>query len=91
MNHVLWSLGDHKNNCLTTFLADSTKYDIVVILVFFSELFDEYPIRGSVRKVFFHFLVGTACREFSQNFSSGRIGSQPRRILTNNQQFANVY
>ena len=32
------------------------KYDIVVILVFFSELFDEYPIRGSVRKVFFHFL-----------------------------------
>ena len=38
-----------------------TKYDIVVILVFFSELFDEYPIRGSVRKVFFRFLVGTAC------------------------------
>ena len=63
MNHVLWSLGDHENN-LTTFLADSTKYDIVVILVFFSELFDEYPIRGSVRKVFFHFLVGTAYRGY---------------------------
>ena len=62
MNHVLWSLGDHEN--LTTFLADSTKYDIVVILVFFSELFDKYPIRGSVRKVFFRFLVGTACSQY---------------------------
>ena len=61
MNHVLWSLGDHENNYLTTFFADSTKYDIVVILVFFSELFHEYPIRGSARKVFSRFLVGTAC------------------------------
>ena len=56
MNPVVQSLGDHEKNYLTTFLSDSTKYDIVVILVFFSELFDEYPIRGSVRKVFFHFL-----------------------------------
>ena len=42
------------------FLSDSTKYDIVVILVFFSELFDGYPIRGLMRKVFYSFLVGTA-------------------------------
>ena len=61
MNHVSWSFGDHENNYLTTFLSNSTKYDIVVILVFFSELFDEYPIRGSMRKVFYSFLVGTAC------------------------------
>ena len=46
---------------LTRFLSDSTKYDIVVILVFFSELFDEYLIRGSMRKVFYRFLVGTDC------------------------------
>ena len=46
---------------LTTFLSDSTKYDIVVILVFFSELFDGYPIRGSMRKIFYRFLVGTVC------------------------------
>ena len=37
---------------LTRFLSDSTKYDIVVILVFFSELFDEYLIRGSMRPFF---------------------------------------
>ena len=45
------------------FLSDSTKYDIVVILVFFSELFDGYPIRGLMRKVFYSFLVGTACTQ----------------------------
>ena len=44
------------------FLSDSTKYDIVVILVFFSELFDGYSIRGSMRKFFYSFLVGTACK-----------------------------
>ena len=64
MSHVAWSLGGHENNYLNTFLSNSTKYDIVVILVFFSELFDEYPIRGSMRKVFFRFLVGTACRQY---------------------------
>ena len=47
---------DHENNLITS-LSDSTKYDIVVILVFFSELFDGYPIRRSVRKVFYSFLV----------------------------------
>ena len=46
------------------FFSDSTKYDIVVILVFFSELFDGYSIRGSMRKFFYSFLVGTACMAY---------------------------
>ena len=58
---------------LNTILSNSTKYDIVVILVFFSELFDEYPIRGSMRKVFFRFLVGTACTLPLRSFFIGSV------------------
>ena len=52
INYVLLSLEDHRNNSLTASLFDSTKHDIAVILVFFSELFDSDLIRGSLRKRF---------------------------------------
>ena len=84
MNHVSWSLGDHENNYLTTFLSDLTKYDIVVILVFFFELFDEYPIRGLMRKVFYSFLVGTACRiNPYRHIRTGWHGIKSQRWRTN--------
>ena len=51
------SLGDHKNDYLTTSLRYSTKQDIVVTLVFFSSSFDGYCYRGLLGKVFNSFLV----------------------------------
>ena len=81
MNHVSWSLGDHENNYLTTFLSHSTKYDIVVILVFFSELFDGHLIRGSMRIVFFRLLVGTACMVRNQElYSNVQVRTRAYRI-----------
>ena len=52
INYVLRSLEDHIKKILTASLYDSTKHDIAVILVFFTELFDWDLIRGSLLKRF---------------------------------------
>ena len=52
MNHVSRSLGDHENNYLISSFFNSTECDIVVILVFITELVDGYNFRASLRKVF---------------------------------------
>ena len=51
INYVLRSLEDHIKK-INTSLYDSTKHDIAVILVFFTELFDWDLIRGSLLKRF---------------------------------------
>ena len=52
INYVLRSLEDHIKKIPTASLCDTTKHDIAVILVFFTELFDWDLIRGSLLKRF---------------------------------------
>ena len=52
INYVFRSFEDHRYNFLIASLCDSTKTDIAVILVFFTEFFNEDHIPGSLRKLF---------------------------------------
>ena len=55
MNYIFRSLGDQRKKYLAASFAHSTKVDIAVILIFFTELFDGDLIRGSLCKLFTFF------------------------------------
>ena len=84
MNYVFRSLGVHRKNYLTASLIDSTKTDIAVILVFFTELFDGDLIRGSLRELF-TFSTGDS-HEDTENYSF----RESRLRLTSNNSVKNT-
>ena len=68
-DHQSYRLADHNNKNLTTFLFDCIKYDVVVILVFFPELFDGYSTQGSLRKIYCSLLRDVMTSRFPKGIS----------------------